>query len=55
MTAHLVKTYDTEAEAVHAMHGYARRLKRRRLSGRYGVFVEKRKGTWWLNLIDRKA
>lgn len=55
MTVTLIKTYDTEEEAVKAMHAYARSLRRRRLTGRYGVFVEQRQGAWWLNLTDRST
>lgn len=50
----LIKTYDTETDATRAMHSYARRLRRQQLTGRYAVFVEKRKGVWWLNLVDRQ-
>ncbi len=62
MTAHthegviiVLDSYGTEAEATAAMHRQARVLRRRRLTGRYGVFVEQRRGAWWLCLNDRKA
>lgn len=51
----VVDTYDTEAEAVKAMHRYARNLKRLRQAKRYGVFIEKRTGTHWLCLVDRET
>lgn len=49
----VVDTYDDEAVAVRAMHRYATNLRRIRQAKRYGVFIEKRAGTWYLCLKDR--
>ena len=51
----LIQTYDDEESATRAMQAYARQLRRRRMTKRYGVFIEKRASTWWLNLVDRQA
>jgi hypothetical protein len=54
-TTTLVATFDDERDAVRAMYKYAKGLRRMRQTERYGVFVEKRCGVWWLNLSDRKG
>lgn len=51
----VIDTFDDEAEAVTAMHRYARNLRRLRQTHRYGVFLEQRKGTHWLCLEDRQV
>ena len=52
-TVILIRTFEREEEAVKEMHRYARNLRKQKKTGRYGVFVEKRAGSWWLNLHDR--
>jgi hypothetical protein len=51
----VLDTFDTEPEATKAMFRYARNLRRLRQTARYGVFVEQRKGAWWLCLVDRRT
>lgn len=51
----VIETHDTEAEAVKAMHRYARNLRRLRKTSQFGVFIEKRRSTWYLCLNDRRA
>lgn len=49
----VLDSYADEKEAVRQMHAHARRLRKRRLTHRYGVSVEPRLGVWWLILHDR--
>ncbi len=49
----VVDTYDDETEAIKDMHRMARKLKRDGQATRYGVFVEKRAGVWYLCLRIR--
>lgn len=51
----VIDSYATEAEAVKQMHARARRLRRRRVTKRYGVSVEPHRGAYWLILHDRGA
>lgn len=53
----LLQTYDSEAEAVRAMHDYANRLSRHHATKRYGVFVQKttpRSPVWGVYMKDRQ-
>ena len=49
----VVDSYGDEKEATKHMHEHARRLRKRRLTARYGVYIEKHRGVWWLILHDR--
>lgn len=49
----VIDTYDDEREAMERLHEYARNLRRLRKVGRYGVFMEKRRGCYYLCLADR--
>ncbi len=51
----VVETYTDEREAHRDMHRMAKRIRQRRETGRYGVFVEKRAGVFYLCLADRGA
>lgn len=49
----VIDTFADEAEAKKKMHAQARVLRKRRITHRYGVYVEQRCGVWWLILHDR--
>lgn len=49
----VLATYDDERDALQAMYKQARILRSRRQTKRYGVFMEPRKGTYWVCLKDR--
>lgn len=46
---------EEQREAIRLMHIHADKLRRRRLTKRYGVFVEQGKGGWRVCLVDRKS
>lgn len=49
----VIDSYDNEAEAVTAMRKLAGTLRQRRVTGRYGVYIERRRGAHWVILRDR--
>lgn len=51
----VVDTYDEERDAIRAMHEAAERIRSGRRADRFGVFVEKRAGVWYLCLARRAA
>lgn len=50
----VVDTFSDETQAQKAMHRCAERIKRRHEQKRYGVFIEKQAGVWYLCLVDRR-
>lgn len=52
----ILSTHETEREAIAEMQRQARNIRRRKVTSRYGVFVEKtnhRNPVWWVCLRDR--
>lgn len=49
----VIDSYGDEREAAKQMHAQARVLRKRRLTQRYGVYIEQHRGVWWLILHDR--
>lgn len=49
----VLDSYPEERDAVHHMHQQAETLRNLRATKRYGVFIEKHAGVWWLILHDR--
>lgn len=51
----VVDSFPEKVDAVRSMHRYARMLRRRRATDRFGVYVEPRCGVWWVMLHDRRT
>lgn len=49
----VLDSYGDEKEAAKHMRNCARKLRARRLTARYGVYIEQHRGVWWLILHDR--
>lgn len=50
----VLSTHDREDQAVRAMHRAAQKLKQIHQQKRFGVYVEKRRGSFWLLMKDRE-
>lgn len=49
----VIDSFPEEGWAVREMHAMAERLRNLRVTRRYGVFIERHRGAWWLILHDR--